>query len=413
MKTLIIAIAMLVAAINLQSQEPIWKIRNIGGQFALDVKISSDNRFIYTMTEGSLWKQDFNTGVHLDTIFRGYGTLYNIALLEDSLLFIGGGFPDQKPVKVINLNDTSNTLNNININIPGASIASYNIHLNKQKRHLFINLIKGAAVYDINTNEIIKTFGIEDEEAWHTVGKYSGDGRFLYVSNDKRIIKYDANTYEQIGGVFYESFDTRVKDIDVNFDGSLVAIAYNEKAEVYVVNETGTVAAYNPSNEIVVYKVKFITDELLFIDNSSKTPILNVSNNSNQLLAIGGSIFEPDFTKTKIVMSRYYEIGSGHIELFDLNILTNLENNEVSENVLYPNPTNGSINIQFNVSSPSPFHLEITNLAGQTLFQLPLGHKDIGVNNHNMNIAYLPIGNYNLRIYSPSQTFNFNVIKGE
>jgi len=102
------------------------------------------------------------------------------------------------------------------------------------------------------------------------------------------------------------------------------------------------------------------------------------------------------------------QIGKWHLKL----PITNIQI-EQPGNIIYPNPTNGNINIQFNVAIPSSFQLEITNSLGQILFQQLIGHKEIGINTYNINVAFLPLGNYNLRVYSPSQTFNFSIIKGE
>jgi len=104
---------------------------------------------------------------------------------------------------------------------------------------------------------------------------------------------------------------------------------------------------------------------------------------------------------------------NGLIYLAKVEKITNILNETNSNEVIYPNPVNENISLNFNVSIPSHFQLEITNTIGQLLFQQTLGHKDIGLQSYNLNVQFLPNGSYNLRIFSPTQVINFNIIKFE
>ena len=96
----------------------------------------------------------------------------------------------------------------------------------------------------------------------------------------------------------------------------------------------------------------------------------------------------------------------------------NLDPNSVEEVITrdtkpYPNPTNGSLEIKYNVQNQNMFQYEITNLAGQFLIRNNLGFKNIGENIETIGVENLPIGQYNLRLFSENEVVNFKFIRGE
>ncbi len=96
----------------------------------------------------------------------------------------------------------------------------------------------------------------------------------------------------------------------------------------------------------------------------------------------------------------------------------NLEPNSIEEDITgdtkpYPNPTNGSLEIKYSVQHPNVFQYEVTNLSGQILIRNNLGFKNIGENIETIELSNLPLGQYNLKLYSLTEQFNFKFIKGE
>jgi hypothetical protein len=85
-------------------------------------------------------------------------------------------------------------------------------------------------------------------------------------------------------------------------------------------------------------------------------------------------------------------------------------NNQI---ILFPNPTNGKLEIKYQVQRPNIFQFEITNISGQTLLRNNLGFKNIGENIDTIELSNLPFGQYNLKLYSLTEQFNFKFIKGE
>ena len=83
------------------------------------------------------------------------------------------------------------------------------------------------------------------------------------------------------------------------------------------------------------------------------------------------------------------------------------------QDIIYPNPTNGSLEIKYNVQNPNIFQYEITNINGQIIIRNNLGFKNIGENIETIDVHNLPLGQYNLRIYSENEVVNFKFIRGE
>jgi hypothetical protein len=115
--------------------------------------------------------------------------------------------------------------------------------------------------------------------------------------------------------------------------------------------------------------------------------------------------------------SKFAYCGNGN-DFFKLRL--NLDPNSVEdENPIledtksYPNPTNGSLEIKYNVNKPNIFQYEITNLAGQFLIRNNLGFRNVGENIETIDVNNLPIGQYNLRLYSENEQLNFKFIRGE
>ena len=92
--------------------------------------------------------------------------------------------------------------------------------------------------------------------------------------------------------------------------------------------------------------------------------------------------------------------------------MTSVNDNNI-QTTLYPNPTDGKLGIKYQVQKPSIFQYEITNISGQTLIRNHLGFKNLGENIETIDVNNLPIGQYNLRIFSENEVINFKFIRGE
>ena len=105
-------------------------------------------------------------------------------------------------------------------------------------------------------------------------------------------------------------------------------------------------------------------------------------------------------------------MGGGLLKWKVTELMTSI-NEALNLKTLFPNPASGKIELKYNVIRPNIFQYEITNISGQIMIRNNLGFKNIGENNNIIDVSNLPIGHYNLKLFSENEVINLNFIKGE
>lgn len=100
--------------------------------------------------------------------------------------------------------------------------------------------------------------------------------------------------------------------------------------------------------------------------------------------------------------------------LADAQTVTNIEENEVLSAVkVFPNPTNGILNVNFETLSSSEVSIDVVNILGATVLRQDLGTVQTGVQRHVMDLNNLEAGIYlvNITANNTVSTVRVNLVK--
>ena len=91
---------------------------------------------------------------------------------------------------------------------------------------------------------------------------------------------------------------------------------------------------------------------------------------------------------------------------------TPLSTNEIKsfKTVVYPNPTNGIVNISYNIENAAVFTLRVTNIQGQIIQQIKM-EKSSGLQTDSLDLSSLSNGMYFISISSTNETYTTKVNK--
>lgn len=235
---------------------------------------------------------------------------------------------------------------------------------------------------------------------------YKLDGKPQPVST-KRNILYDFETLDSIDNWGYKGYIFKVSPTGK-----------------YIAYGIGGVQIYSLDTGELVSTLKLNSDALTGIEFSNyENYIVTSSTTSDDLLAIwdvktGNQLYE--YPRGSIscfnlsIDNRYITCTTGNY-LYKLRVTDQMTSVTANNNqiLIYPNPTNGRIESKYNVSKPNIFQYEITNISGQFLIRNNLGFRNVGENIETIDVNNLPLGHYNLRIYSETEVVNFKFIRGE
>ncbi len=283
----------------------------------------------------------------------------------------------------------------------------------------------GLRVWDLNTKKKLRTKTQELNESLKGITIYDlailpNKGILAFVEKDykidskpqpvttKRNILFDFETLDSIADWGYKGYIFKVSPT-----GQYIAYGING-VEIFSLETGELISNIKGLNDYALTGIEFSNDESYNVTSSTT---------SDDLLAIW------DLKTGK----QLYEYPRGSISCFDLSkdnkFIVNASGKSigkwkvteqmtsVSENknqtILFPNPTNNSLEIKYQVQKPSLFQFEIINLTGQTIIRNSLGLKNVGENFDVINVNNIPLGQYNLKLYSETEQYNFMFIKGE
>jgi len=297
-----------------------------------------------------------------------------------------------------------------------------NYVITKDEKYLIIPIINGIRIWDIENKTIKNTKLFEGENLTSTairriVSLDETNNLLMYItkeyrtsSNPKpvihsRIIEYNLETLDSISnwGFKGQVFQNSPEGTYIGFGIGGVQIYNNANRELI-----STI----PINSLSLTGMEFSNDEKFIITSSTV---------SDNLLAIwsvetGKQLYEYTRASTSAFAlsknDKFIIKESGRL-LIKYKITDQmLSVEEQNQNtIIYPNPTNGNLEIKYNINRPDVFQYEITNINGQVLLLNHLGFKNIGQNTDVIQVETLARGNYNLRLFSAQDNINFRFIK--
>jgi WD40 repeat protein len=256
-------------------------------------------------------------------------------------------------------------------------------------------------VWDVYSGGIHKKVNFPDDDQPSNL-KYSPAGEYLIIDNNDDIALY---TYPGI------EFYHRLGWADIWHKSMIQAIA--------VTSDGKTVASIDKSNIVKVWDVetKWIIDTFTVIKNASATSI-EFDNTDKFLIAFTNIPQVWDFIKKELIY-KYDETYSLGVN-FDVNnnndfLVAGLINvklikgiyepmtvgeEEITIDILYPNPTNNLVNIEFTLTSETNLNIEVTDINGTTLETIPNIVYPVGLNTYQYNCSNLSNGTYFIKISS-------------
>lgn len=287
---------------------------------------------------------------------------------------------------------------------------------------LISEVSNGLRVWDFETGKILRTKFFELDEKLKSV-----QIRYIKPVNNNLVIGLtvknykDKNTNEQYFTKENIVYNDETLDSVSNYGdkGYIFSVSQNKKYIAYGTNgveiyslETGKLISTIPINSLSLRGIEFSNDEKF---------IVTASTVSEDLLAIwsvetGKQLYEYTRASSSVFAisknDKFIIKESGRLlikyKITDQMLSVEYQNPNI---IIYPNPTNGSLEIKYNINKPDVFQYEITNINGQILSRNHLGFKNIGENTDVIQVESLARGNYNLRLYSTQENINFKFIK--
>jgi len=90
---------------------------------------------------------------------------------------------------------------------------------------------------------------------------------------------------------------------------------------------------------------------------------------------------------------------------------SSVKENPNSQTVVYPNPTNNRVNIQFTLNKSENINIILYDITGRTINNIYSGYKEKGKQIIPYNCSQLPAGTYFIKITTPSFTKIFKFVK--
>ena len=298
-----------------------------------------------------------------------------------------------------------------------------NYVISKDENFVVAVVTNGLRVWDLKTKKIIRTKIFETNNFLYKFDfsklifengnilalteKYYKDEKLQKQYSTYEIIKYSFETLDSI-----KNWGDKGYDFSVSNSGKYIAFGING-VEIYNL-ETGKLVSTIKTNNENITGIEFSKDERFIVTsgntNSGFLQIGEVLTGKQFYLYTYGSISSFDLSK----IEDFLISGSANYLLMwrVTELMTSINDNNI-QTTIYPNPTNGKLEVKYQVQKPSIFQYAVTNIQGITLKRNNLGIKNIGQNIDPIDVNSIPSGIYNLRIYSENEQLNFKFIRGE
>ncbi|MFH1052589.1 MAG: T9SS type A sorting domain-containing protein [bacterium] len=265
-------------------------------------------------------------------------------------------------------------------------------------------------VFDISSKELIGRAGNyygANKLNISLIGKY-----FAIVGYPTMVALYDLNTYQLIKVL--GSHESQVNDIAFSPDGKMVA-SCGEDWRIYVWDTETRELIHEFGMDGAVVSVKFSNDNKFLITGGGGFENLHTSVFNLTIDEIHYNYPIPYGRQSMDISSanNFLVVGGGY-DLFLLNPkwdITGLQETNKYETIIYPNPVDMKVNIDFNVINPGLFNIELLNITGNFIENIFSGFLEPGNQTIQFNCKNIANGTYFIRITSPSFTKTIKLVK--
>lgn len=353
--------------------------------------------------------------------------------VQDSLFFLDPVTLDVvSKVKLPSYTKNGEEISDYNCFLDNMDIFIVNKYLKISPRDKKTNRQDAEFIYNIENNEYIKQFSTEttnhfnSDESLFISG--STGGFDIYNTEDWSKIYTFRTEYKYFEDEFeYRYLDYTVEHIAFSSDGSRIALAIYKETE----EERDRIEIFNlitkefeesfqieniegVSKALGKARTHFVDNETLIIKRENgkrenpKTFLYKLNTNGNLIEFPQQNIETGNFIDLDNNYILCNNLGGSHYSI--INVTPELLTSVVkSENTLYPNPSNGLINIELTSELAGMSNWSILNTNGSILLN---GRQILnnGINQFSLNISGVPIGQYILT-FKGVISKSFNIIR--
>ncbi len=205
-----------------------------------------------------------------------------------------------------------------------------------------------------------------------------------------------------------------VTTVTINSSLQLVTPVNNIAAGLYFADKyqvTSTFVDILPANHTVINLWPRLNSSIGYdntialIDNSNFTYTYTINQNVAAVTTITNCWFIRNSRSSGALINQWIPAPPHQLKTdFSLHVKnsnpTNVDDKSILEPIIYPNPTNGIVTIEFNLKEPVNVSIELTDLSGKSINKIERGIQDFGLQSFKINLDNLSNGMYlcNVRI---------------
>lgn len=383
------------------------------------VQISNTNKYIASFGQTHTFFYDFNSGKEINRIEgNDYGYFIN-----NDLNFIRIG-KDKKSVEILNTNSWENTI----VIESQEHFSEYpTADISNDGKYMVITIDGGFEIFDIMKKAFIKTKKInlyENQTGLNLLDvKFNCEGNIIIQL--AKTYKNDVNPDKPIIQGCFTVFDFQTLD-SVDCLGNASNLAISEDCNLMAFHEsskpTDGVQIYNLNSKKLLWTLPTAGTNLTGMEFSPDNKYLLITH------AVGGNsldVWDLDNGKMTYQIKNYgfqaFDVSnddkyfattvSNYLVLWKSNYGTSVvENPQISNETIYPNPTNGLINLTFNIPSTAVTTISIVTSTGKTVKQLFNDILSQGTQHSVYAVNDLMAGSYFIRIQNYQYSKIFKLI---
>ncbi len=427
-KIIFLVIALLtpvVAGAQTAELDTIWSVE--GG--AADAEFSPDGSIIATVGGERLILRDAETGAIIGRVDVGFEASH--LEYDPNGAFVAVAGPESKLVKIWDINEQS-FVKELTEGLPSHDRPYYVVDMDiyPDGKHLAVNYVDmtGAVsppftpvvIWDLETERPIKiiTSHMSDYKEYHYPSKEiavwsDGSESYLAIGGYKGDITVYDGDWNKVWRVTEEAHNSEMQDMEFSSDGTtLASCSQGSYIKIWNVEYGSLIKLIHSHNSRQIF---FYRDYLVI------TSIYGEGTRSPSLMF--WDVVDYDF----IIEIPYTEIGFTHciknnkvftanrnpykVNLIDLNGLLGVgDRGETQSETLYPNPTNGLVNIKFWTSKRSLINVRVVNSRGEIIEKIKEGYLEPGEHSFQWNSSKYPSGTYFCRIESRDYNKTLKII---
>ncbi|MFA7326036.1 MAG: T9SS type A sorting domain-containing protein [Candidatus Kapaibacterium sp.] len=388
------------------------------------IQVSDDGKyFYYTNDDGLLKFHDSETGTFINQTNQENLILYSTGdyYLNNDRIVLPFSL-DSILIYNIATKQTEETID-LNYDIENPNIYLISLSPNKRFLSLYCSLEDGnhIIIVDLNQKRLFRDVKISG-----TIGQLFNTNdpkRMIVTTSDQFGIQLVELTLDETAPLGYlkNMIEEVGKEEELNglkYDGSNQIFYYN----IFYTNNLGDILKYslNTKEKFVIHKDDFrVGGNQIWFDNNYGIAISSIGavfdfskENSTIIKPFAGKSFSFSLCDgfETVLLREFITLQNHKLSRLDvIDFLTSVNTENPDNNILYPNPTTGNINISLANVYSSTFQYEIISTSGQIVQSAELGHLNINASSINLDISTLANGQYILRVFSEREEFVFKV----